>query len=444
MGLRVPYLTAPTSRLHPLASSFRTVALLAAIGGVFFWVAGLSVFWLFQGPAGGPIGQGPSAQMGPRWPQPAPLRVGLEKRFSAACRPQPHWSAAGGGIPPASDQQRRLSRPHSTTHFKPGRRAMSSNLLSPACALPPGRFPPTARPGRAGSNCSALWTVWALRRIRPSWVGNPTPCWPPLADSAASVVAGRPCSCCWRFATALAATPESPPPRRPSSAEPNPAQRGAPEWLRGRLARHFNAIARAPLNSEQERGPRLLAGIAHDIKTPLDPPALAAVFCGCRPVAEGRQQGGRDLDGSRADHRPVLLFARWRQLKRAAVGRFLLHEVLASLAAATRPALRCGTMDLRPPVTASIQRFPWARAGRQSRRTSPSAMAKPPVLLRLLPLAEGWLRVADLDRGQASRRPAFPRALMPFPASALARAPWSLWIGSGDAPNGWPARTGAS
>jgi len=105
-------------RMSMASLLFRPCLLVACDWGVFFlgWPWAFQSFWCSKPScARAGIGQAQVAAMGPPQggpPKPAPLRVWPLERFSARCR-SPSFScpAAGGGLPPASCQQRGLFSP---------------------------------------------------------------------------------------------------------------------------------------------------------------------------------------------------------------------------------------------------------------------------------------------------------------------------------------------
>jgi len=394
-----------------MASSFRPVALWLRLG-VFFLAGWAFSLVVLQALLGARIGQAQVAQMGPQVALNLRLSELALERFPPAAVSQLSGLQLGVGTPPAADQQRGFLGRNSDNTLN----RQAAQLKLELCRRLP-RCPqvvPTHGSARGVwiELASPLEPVWLYAGIRPQLGWPPDPLLATLSLISGSVVAG-----------ALFLLLEVQRPLRQLQQalgrvglvrEPNPLpQRGAPEVRR--LARHFNAMLERLSNSEQERA-TMLAGIAHDIKTPLTRLRLRlSLLPAAGLTAEGRGKAEADLDDLERITGQFLLFAGGGSSEPAV--EVPLHEVIAELAA--RYDGQPLDLDLAA-VTASIQPIALGRAVANLVDNALS-YGQPPVLLRLLPWQKDGFELQIWDRGPGIAEDQRSQALMPFQRLDVAR-----------------------
>jgi len=346
--------------------------------------------------------------MGPRWPfNLRPLRVGLGNAFPPCCRlPSSVVCRWGVGIPPASDQTTRLfsAATPKHTHRQAAQLKLELCRRLPRC---PQVVPThgTARGVWIRTGLAAGSPVWLYAESGPSWVGTHPLAWPPSRlIRAASWPA--PCFLLLECQTAACSNSRKALGRVGLSASPNPAP-GVGLRRCGAWARHSrHGSSASPTVSRS--GPRCWAGIAHRHQDTPDRLRLRlSLRCrlqGCRP--EDGSNGKQDLDDLEAEITARFLVFAGGGSRRAGRG-VPLHRSPSELAARSTAS---PSIWIWPPLTASIQRLPWAGPRPISVRPNARSYGQPPVLLRLLP-AEGWLSSCRIwDRGPGiAMRPSVPR-----------------------------------
>ncbi|MFZ9951660.1 MAG: ATP-binding protein [Vulcanococcus sp.] len=177
-----------------------------------------------------------------------------------------------------------------------------------------------------------------------------------------------------------------------------------------RLTGHFNAMVRRLAEGERDRS-TMLAGIAHDLKSPLT--RLRLRLDRAAPAAEDRQRAGADLDALERITGQFLLFAGGGDAEPPVL--LPLDQWLAELTAALDPADL--QLDLEP-IEARIQ--PTA-LGRAVGNLIDNALShgRPPLrlVLRAEPAPAGGLpgyRLEVWDRGAGIAEADWPQALQPF------------------------------
>jgi two-component system osmolarity sensor histidine kinase EnvZ len=186
-------------------------------------------------------------------------------------------------------------------------------------------------------------------------------------------------------------------------AQPDPLpQRGAPEVRR--LAQRFNAMLQRLQDSEQERA-TMLAGIAHDLKTPLTRLRLRLSLLG-DGAASARAEA--DLDDLERITGQFLLFAGGGGAETPV--RVPLAELLAELAA--RYDGQPVELDLAP-VTATVQPIALGRAVANLIDNALS-YGQPPVRLVLRPWNGDGFELQVWDQGEGIAEDQRSQALLPF------------------------------
>lgn len=183
--------------------------------------------------------------------------------------------------------------------------------------------------------------------------------------------------------------------------EPMP-QRGAPEVRR--LAQRFNAMLQRLEDSERERA-TMLAGIAHDLKTPLTRLRLRLSMLGDGAASA---RAGADLDDLERITGQFLLFAGGGGGEAAV--QVPLAELLAELAA--RYDGQPVELDLAP-VTATVQPITLGRAVANLIDNALS-YGQPPVRLVLRAWQKDGFELQVWDQGQGIAEEQRTQALMPF------------------------------
>ncbi|MFM2159339.1 MAG: hypothetical protein RLZZ124_1813, partial [Cyanobacteriota bacterium] len=197
-----------------------------------------------------------------------------------------------------------------------------------------------------------------------------------------------------------------------ASALPPLPRRGAAPVRR--LTGHFNAMVQRLVETERERA-TMLAGIAHDLKSPLT--RLRLRLGVAQPAREDLRRAGADLDALERITGQFLLFAGGGDAEPPV--RLPLEQWLAELTAALDP----GDLELDlEPLEACIQ--PTA-LGRAVGNLIDNALShgRPPLRLVLRPDAAvaadsagggPGFRIEVWDRGEGIPEAAWPRALQPF------------------------------
>ncbi|MCT0198717.1 histidine kinase [Synechococcus sp. CS-1325] len=384
-----------------MVGSFRSAALLLRLGGFALGGWGISLV-LLQALLGTRIGQAQVAQMGPQVALNLRLAELALERFPPAAVSVLSGLQLGVGEPPAPDPANGfLGLGHD------GRlEVQAKQLRYELCRRLPRCPQVVPTPGEARGVwielASPLEPVWLYAGIRPQLGWPPDPLLVSLSLVSGSVVAAalflllevqRPLQ---QLEKALGGVGRV--------SEPNPLpQRGAPEVRR--LTRHFNAMLERLSISEQERA-TMLAGIAHDIKTPLTRLRLRLSLGGLG--AEAREKAEADLDDLERITGQFLLFAGGGGTELAV--EVPLQDFLAELAA--RYDGQPVELELTP-LTASIQPIALGRAVANLIDNALS-YGQPPVLLRLLPWQDDGFELQIWDRGEGIAEGQRSEALMPF------------------------------
>jgi two-component system osmolarity sensor histidine kinase EnvZ len=391
-----------------MLTSFRSAALLLRLGGFVLGGWGISLL-LLQALLGARIGQAQVAQMGPQVALNLRLAELALERFPPAAVSLLSGLQLGVGEPPAPDP-----RPGWFGLGHDGRLEVQARQLRlELCRRLPRCPQVVATPGEARGVwielASPLEPVWLYAGIRPQLGWSPDPLLVSLSLVSGSVVAAalflllevqRPLQ---QLEKALGGVGRV--------SDPNPlAQRGAPEVRR--LTHHFNAMLERLASSEQERA-TMLAGIAHDIKTPLTRLRLRLSLGGL--AAEAREKAEADLDDLERITGQFLLFA-------GGGGSELpvevpLHHYLAELAA--RYDGQPLELDLLA-MTAWIQPIALGRAVGNLIDNALS-YGQPPVLLRLLAWQADGFELQIWDQGAGIVEEQRSEALMPFQRLDAAR-----------------------
>ncbi len=396
-----------------MAPSVRSGALLLRLGGFFLggWVTSLLVL---QALLGTRLGQAQIAQMGPQVALNLRLSELTLERFPPATVSQLSGLQLGVGQPPPPPPRRGL-----LGRGDDGLLDRQANQLQLELCRRLPRCPQVV-PSRGEARgvwielASPLEPVWLYAAIRPQLGWPPDPLLLTLSLISGSVMAGalflvlevqRPLQ---QLERALG--------RVGLEAQPEPLpQRGAPEVRQ--LARHFNAMLERLEDSESERA-TMLAGIAHDLKTPLTRLRLRLSLLGS-PVPgdraapagldpQGRAKAEADLDDLERITGQFLLFAGGGAAEAAVT--VPLAELLAELAA--RYDGQPLELDLTP-VTARVQPIALGRAVANLVDNALS-YGEPPVRLLLRPWDVDGFELQVWDRGPGIAADRRSQALMPF------------------------------
>ena len=386
-------------------------ALLLRLGA--FVLGGWSIsFVVLQALLGERIGQAQVAQMGPQVALNLRLSELALERFPPAAVSQLSGLQLGVGEPPeptpdlgflGNVRDARLEDQASQLREELCRRLPRCPLVVPTNGEARGVWIELASP---------LEPVWLYAGIRPQLGWPPDPLLVSLSLLSGSVVAGA------LFLLLEVQLPlqqlERALGRVGRDSQPNPlTQRGAPEVRR--LTHHFNAMLDRLARSEQERA-TMLAGIAHDIKTPLTRLRLRLSLLPAGGLgAQGREKAEADLDDLERITGQFLLFAGGGGSELAV--EVPLQEFLAELAA--RYDGQPLELDLQP-LTARIQPI---ALGRAITNLIDNALSygQPPVLLRLLPWKCNGFELQIWDRGTGIAEEHRSEALMPFQRLDAAR-----------------------
>jgi two-component system osmolarity sensor histidine kinase EnvZ len=192
---------------------------------------------------------------------------------------------------------------------------------------------------------------------------------------------------------------------QPAPAAPLPLQ-GAPAVRR--LTGHLNAMVQRLAESERVRA-TMLAGIAHDLKSPITRLRLRLGLA--QPAPADRQRAEADLDALERITGQFLLFAGGGDAEAPVL--LPLEQWLAELSAALDPAEL--ELDLQP-LVACIQPVALGRAVSNLIENALSH-GRPPLRLVLRPegpAGAGGFRIEVWDRGDGIPEAAWPQALQPF------------------------------
>jgi two-component system osmolarity sensor histidine kinase EnvZ len=185
-------------------------------------------------------------------------------------------------------------------------------------------------------------------------------------------------------------------------------------WEVRRLAEHFNAMLERLDQSERERA-TMLAGIAHDLKSPLTRLRLRLSLGGEALDDQGRRKAEVDLDSLERITRQFLLFAGGGSGE-AAVD-LPLEQLIAELAAQyDDPPLN---LELTP-LRARVQPTAISRAV-ANLVDNAFSYGQPPVRLKLVATAENGFEIQIWDQGDGIPEPLQEQAMMPFQRLDLAR-----------------------
>jgi two-component system osmolarity sensor histidine kinase EnvZ len=392
-----------------MPSSFRSAAVLLRLGGFFLggWAVSLM---LLQALLGSRLQQLQISQMGPQVALNLRLSELALERFPPSAVSQLSGLQLGVGQPPRLPPARGwLGRPRDALLDR------QANQLQAELCRRLSRCPdvvPTRGDGRGAwiELASPLEPVWLYVPLRPPLSWPPDPLLLSLSLISGSVVAGalfllldvqRPLQ---QLERALA--------RVGLEAQPDPLpQKGAPEVRR--LARRFNAMLERLDSSERERA-TMLAGIAHDLKTPITRLRLRLSLLGSGGLGgadqggEGRAKAEADLDDLERITGQFLLFAGGGGSER--VVEVPLEELIAELAA--RYDGQPLQLELTP-VTARVQPIALSRAVANLVDNALS-YGEPPVRLTLRPSGEGGFELEVWDRGAGIAEDQRSQALMPF------------------------------
>jgi two-component system osmolarity sensor histidine kinase EnvZ len=394
-----------------MASSLPSAALLLRLGAFVLGAWSISIV-LLQALLGERIGQAQVAQMGPQVALNLRLTELALERFPPAAVSQLSGLQLGVGEPPdpAPDlgflgtvRDARLKDQAAQLRLELCRRLPRCPLVVPTNGEARGVWIELASP---------LEPVWLYAGIRPQLGWPPDPLLATLSLISGSVVAGalflllevqRPLQ---QLERALG--------RVGRVSQPNPlTQRGAPEVRR--LTRHFNAMLERLARSEQERA-TMLAGIAHDIKTPLTRLRLRLALLPAGGLGgSGTEKAEADLDDLERITGQFLLFAGGGGSELAV--EVPLQDFLAELAA--RYDGQPLELDLLP-LTARIQPIALGRAVTNLIDNALS-YGQPPVLLRLLPWQGDGFELQVWDRGAGIAEEQHSEAMMPFQRLDAAR-----------------------
>jgi two-component system osmolarity sensor histidine kinase EnvZ len=178
-------------------------------------------------------------------------------------------------------------------------------------------------------------------------------------------------------------------------------------WEVRRLAQHFNAMLERLDQSEQERS-TMLAGIAHDLKTPLTRLRLRLSVGGEALDLQGRRKAEADLDSLERITRQFLLFAGGGSSEVAVD--LPLDELLAELAAQyDDPPLALSLTPLR----ATVQPTAISRAV-ANLVDNAFSYGRAPVRLKLVATAAEGFEIQIWDQGAGIPVSQREQALMPF------------------------------
>ncbi|MCP9914888.1 ATP-binding protein [Cyanobium sp. ATX 6F1] len=251
---------------------------------------------------------------------------------------------------------------------------------------------------------SPLEPVWLFAAIRPPLSFPPDPLLLSLSLVSGSLLAGglfllldvqQPLQQLER-ALARVGVDRQPPPL---------PQSGAKEVRR--LAQHFNAMLERLDCSDRERA-TMLAGIAHDLKSPLTRLRLRLSVGGEALHGPGRQKAEADLDSLERITRQFLLFAGGGSGE--ALVELPLDELLAELAAQyDDPPLILALTPLR----ATVQPTALSRAV-ANLIDNAFSYGQPPVRLKLIEAAEDGFELQVWDQGAGIPEALREQALMPF------------------------------
>ncbi len=389
--------------------SVRPPGLLLRLGCFFLGGWGVSLV-LLQALLGTRLGQAQVAQMGPQVALNVRLSELALERFPPATVSQLSGLQLGVGQPPRPSPRRfllgrsqdaRLDRQVNQLQLELCRRLPRCPEVVPIHGAARGVWIELASP---------LEPVWLYAAIRPQLGWPPDPLLLTLSLISGSLVAGalflllevqRPLQ---QLERALGRVGLE------SQPEPLP-QRGVPELQR--LAQHFNAMLERLDTSEQERA-TMLAGIAHDLKTPITRLRLRFSLLGGQAAegtglkAAGRAKAEADLDDLERITGQFLLFAGGGASEQAV--EVPLEELLAELAA--RYDGRPLELELTP-TTARVQPIALGRAVANLVDNALS-YGEPPVRLVLQPWGEDGFELQVWDRGAGIPEEQRSQALMPF------------------------------
>lgn len=178
-------------------------------------------------------------------------------------------------------------------------------------------------------------------------------------------------------------------------------------WEVRRLAQHFNAMLERLDQSEQERS-TMLAGIAHDLKSPLTRLRLRLSVGGEALELQGRRKAEADLDSLERITRQFLLFAGGGSSEMALD--LPLDELLAELAAQyDDPPLALSLTPLR----ATVQPTAISRAV-ANLVDNAFSYGRPPVRLKLVATEPEGFEIQIWDQGGGIPESQREQALMPF------------------------------
>lgn len=387
-----------------MAASLRSAALLWRLGGFFLGGWGLSLL-LLQMLLGSTLGRSQIDQMGPQVALNLRLSELALERFPPSTVSQLSGLQLGVGQPPrprrrpwwqgqASDAL--LDRQAAQLQLELCRRLPRCPVVVPTEGENRGVWIELASP---------LEPVWLYAAIRPQLGWPPDPQLVTLSLVSGSIMAGalflllevqRPLR---QLERALGRVGLETQPDRLS-------QRGAPEVRR--LAGHFNAMLERLDNSERDRA-TMLAGIAHDLKSPLTRLRLRlSLGRGPDLVSSERAKAEADLDDLERITGQFLLFAGGGGSELAV--EVPLEELLAELAA--RYDGRPLELDLTP-VQAWVQPIALGRAVANLIDNALS-YGEPPVRLRLRPLPRQGFEMEVWDQGKGIAESQRSQALLPF------------------------------
>ncbi|MCP9848758.1 ATP-binding protein [Cyanobium sp. Morenito 9A2] len=178
-------------------------------------------------------------------------------------------------------------------------------------------------------------------------------------------------------------------------------------WEVRRLAQHFNAMLERLELSERERS-TMLAGIAHDLKTPLTRLRLRLSVGGTSLEGPGRQKAEADLDSLERITRQFLLFAGGGNSEVPVD--LPLDQLLAELAAQYEdPPLLLALTPLR----ATVQPTALSRA-LANLIDNAFSYGQPPVRLKLIAVAGTGFELQVWDQGAGIPESLREQALLPF------------------------------
>ncbi|MFO7628829.1 MAG: ATP-binding protein [Prochlorococcaceae cyanobacterium] len=312
------------------------------------------------------------------------------------------------GPPPPMGGDRRLQVQASRLQLELCRRLSHCPVVRPAASTPRGVWVELLSP---------LEPVWLFAPLRPPQGWPPDP----LLSSLALLFGGTAATLLFLWLEVQRPLQQLESALARVGLERNPA--GLAERGTGavrRLTGRFNAMLQRLERNEQERS-TMLAGIAHDLKSPLTRLRLRLSLAGpeaageAPAVAADRQRSEADLDALERITAQFLLFAGGGESEAALA--VPLEQLLAESSAAIDPALL--VLDLEP-VERLVQPTALARAVGNLIDNALS-YGRPPLTLRLRPEPNEGFAIEVWDHGEGIAEAQWAEALLPFQRLDAAR-----------------------